>query len=147
MLWWCSNTHYNKVSVEAHSKTARQDFFLFLSANTQQHQYFRFLFSASEVVFEHKTRQTDSIKPETEERKKDRKTSKSRRELKDWCLLDVSQDLVACVQTNLINYSNLRGRVRLARQELKCQSLDSLHRQCGVGKEAWVSKAGEWICH
>lgn len=52
-----------------------------------------------------------------------------------------TEDLVACVQTNLINYSNLGGG-RLASRELKCQSLDLLHHQFWVGKEGSASKTG-----
>lgn len=47
------------------------------------------------------------------------------------------QDPVACVQTNLINYSNLGGG-RLASQELKCQCLDLLPHQFWVS----ASKTG-----
>lgn len=52
-----------------------------------------------------------------------------------------SKDLVACVQTNLINYSNLGGG-RLPSQELKCQCLDLLHHQFWVREEASASKTG-----
>lgn len=50
-------------------------------------------------------------------------------------------DLVACVQTNLINYSNLGGG-RLASQILKCQCLDLPHCQLRVRKQASASKTG-----
>lgn len=50
-----------------------------------------------------------------------------------------SEDLVACVQTNLINYSNLGGG-RLASQELKCHCLDLQHHLFSVRKEASLSK-------
>ncbi len=57
-----------------------------------------------------------------------------------------SEDLVACVQTNLINYSNLGGG-RLASLELKCHCLDLLHHEFWVMKEALAAKIGMWMCH
>lgn len=47
--------------------------------------------------------------------------------------------LVACIQTNLINYSNLGGG-KLASQELKCLCRDLLQRQLWVRKKTSVSK-------
>lgn len=41
---------------------------------------------------------------------------------------------MACVQTNLINYSNLEGG-RLGSQELKCQGLDSPYTPAILGEE------------